>query len=144
MGLSPLAVRLIPRTGRIAGFEILAHILRLHPAGSRLQGVLLTLGVLLAGCLVAGATEVGQYFTTYRSGDPADFLADFLALASGSVLVLIIFLSSKKTTTISCKKTKYYNDLDYREDRLKRFFEKFAILNARLKQECKRLLLYKL
>ena len=68
-------------------------------AGSRLQGVLLTLGVLLAGCLVAGATEVGQYFTTYRSGDPADFLADFLALASGSVLVLIIFLSSKKTTT---------------------------------------------
>ena len=33
--------------------------------------------------------------------------------------------SSKKTTTFSCKKTKYNNDLDYREDRLKRLFEKF-------------------
>ena len=37
---------------------------------------------------VAG-TEIGQSFTTYRSGDPMDFLADFTALASTSVITLL-------------------------------------------------------
>ena len=33
--------------------------------------------------------EIGQSFTTYRSGDPMDFLADFTALASTSVITLL-------------------------------------------------------
>lgn len=41
------------------------------------------------GCAVAAGTEIGQSFTTYRSGDPMDFLADFTALASTSVITLL-------------------------------------------------------
>lgn len=33
--------------------------------------------------------QIGQSFTTYRSGDPMDFLADFTALASTSVITLL-------------------------------------------------------
>jgi len=45
--------------------------------------------VLVVGCAVAAGTEIGQSFTTYRSGDAMDFLADFTALAGASVLTLL-------------------------------------------------------
>ena len=44
------------------------------------------------GCLLASATEIGQAYTTYRSGDPHDFLADGLALAISCIIVLVIDL----------------------------------------------------
>ncbi len=45
--------------------------------------------ILVVGCAVAAGTEIGQSFTTYRSGDPMDFLADFTALAGASALTLL-------------------------------------------------------
>lgn len=47
-------------------------------------------GVFFVGCLIAGATELGQLQTTYRSGDITDFMADVLALALSSLLVFIV------------------------------------------------------
>ena len=44
----------------------------------------------IAGCLVAAATEIGQTFISYRSGDPMDFKADSLALAVSSITALIV------------------------------------------------------
>ncbi len=47
----------------------------------------------IAGCLLAVITEIGQAkLTTYRSGDARDFLADFIALALSSLLILYIDL----------------------------------------------------
>ena len=52
--------------------------------------LLFTLGTFLTGALIAAGTEVGQArLTTYRSGDPKDYLADLLALGISSVLVLV-------------------------------------------------------
>ncbi len=59
------------------------------------QSLLLSLGLFLAGALIAAATELGQRLTPYRSGDPLDFRADLLALAAGALIVLIIDLSKQ-------------------------------------------------
>ena len=48
------------------------------------------------GCLLAGATEIGQGFTQYRSRDPKDFQADGLALAISCLIVLIIDLAKQR------------------------------------------------
>ncbi len=53
--------------------------------------------VLAVGCIVAGATEIGQSFTGYRSCDPADFLADALSLAVAGVLTLACELHLAKS-----------------------------------------------
>lgn len=51
----------------------------------------------LAGCAYAAGTEWVQSRLSYRSGDPADFLADFSALAACSVVILtLIFAKHKK------------------------------------------------
>ena len=51
----------------------------------------------LAGCAFAAGTEYVQArLLPYRTGDPADFMADFIALAVGSVAVLILDLSKQK------------------------------------------------
>lgn len=53
--------------------------------------VLFTLGTFLVGALIAAGTEVGQArLTSYRSGDPKDYLADLLALGISSLIVLTI------------------------------------------------------
>ena len=54
------------------------------------HSLLFTCAVFLCGCLVAGATELGQLQTSYRSGDITDFYADALALALSSLVVLIV------------------------------------------------------
>lgn len=51
-----------------------------------------TLVVFATGCIIAIGTEIGQGLTSYRSADPADFMADGIALAISSILVLIIDL----------------------------------------------------
>lgn len=48
------------------------------------------------GCLVALGTEIGQSFTTYRSGDKMDFLSDMAALAVSSIITLAIDLLKMK------------------------------------------------
>ena len=50
----------------------------------------------LAGCAYAAGTEWVQSRLSYRSGDPADFLADFTALAACSVVILILILAKHK------------------------------------------------
>ena len=51
----------------------------------------------LAGCAFAAGTEYVQArLLPYRTGDPADFKADLLALAVSSVIVLILDLSKQK------------------------------------------------
>ena len=48
----------------------------------------------LGGC--AAFTELVQSRLPYRSGDPADFRADFAALAACSVLILILIFTKHK------------------------------------------------
>jgi len=60
------------------------------------HSLLFCLGVFLLGCIVAAATEIGQSYTQYRSGDPNDFRADILAVAISSIIVLIIDLKKQK------------------------------------------------
>ena len=50
----------------------------------------------LGGGAFAAFTELVQSRLAYRSGDPADFQADALALAAGSVIVLIAILVKHK------------------------------------------------
>ena len=49
-----------------------------------------------AGCLLAAGTELIQSRLSYRSGDPNDFIADFLAIILGSLIVLLIDISKQK------------------------------------------------
>ncbi len=59
--------------------------------------VLWTSVAFLAGCAFAAGTEYVQArLLPYRTGDPADFKADLLALAVSSVIVLILDLSKQK------------------------------------------------
>ena len=57
---------------------------------------LATILVFFLGCLVAAGTEIGQSYTSYRSGDPMDFGADVLSMAISSVLCLICYLIYRK------------------------------------------------
>jgi VanZ family protein len=50
----------------------------------------------LGGCAYAAFTELVQSRLPYRSGDPADFRADFVALAACSVLILILIFTKHK------------------------------------------------
>ena len=47
----------------------------------------------LGGCVFAAFTELVQSRLAYRSGDPADFKADAIALVASSVIVLIVILA---------------------------------------------------
>ena len=60
------------------------------------QAVLKTAAAFLAGCAFAALTEWVQTRLPYRSGDPADFRADALALLAGSALVLLLVLAKKR------------------------------------------------
>ena len=57
---------------------------------------LFIIGAFLTGCVIAAATEVGQYYTGYRSADSLDFFADALAMAICSLLVFILDISKQK------------------------------------------------
>ena len=71
--------------------------LSFHKAGTRtLNTLFFTLGTFLIGCILAGATEIGQSLTTYRSCDINDFRADCLALAIGSIALFIVNIFRKK------------------------------------------------
>lgn len=45
----------------------------------------------IAGCAIAAGTEYGQaLLTSYRSGDPLDFVADFAGLLLGAIATFFI------------------------------------------------------
>ena len=46
----------------------------------------------LCGCAYAAGTELIQSRISYRSGDPADFQADFIALAACTFFILVLIL----------------------------------------------------
>jgi VanZ family protein len=74
-------------------FPILAFLAYDKYTGDRKKVLLFAIVTFVVGCILAAGTELGQaYLTEYRSGDPKDFLADFLALLSGSVIATWIDL----------------------------------------------------
>lgn len=60
------------------------------------HSILLTLGILGLGTLIAAGTEFVQDFIPYRASDALDFLADFLALCISSVITFFIDLNKTK------------------------------------------------
>ena len=54
------------------------------------QSVLWSLGSFLVGGAFAAATELVQSRLPWRSGDPADFKADLIALGAATLLVFLI------------------------------------------------------
>ena len=61
-----------------------------------LNTIFFTLGTFVLGCILAGATEIGQSFTTYRSCDITDFRADSIALAISTLAVFIVNILRNK------------------------------------------------
>jgi len=54
------------------------------------QSIVFCIIAFLVSCLVAGGTEIGQSYTSYRSCDPLDFKADCIAILICSIITLII------------------------------------------------------
>ena len=77
-------------------FPVLAYLAFDRYPGKRGASVLRTAAALLCGCAFAAVTELVQSRLPYRSGDPADFRADFVALAVCSVLILILIFTKHK------------------------------------------------
>ena len=77
-------------------FVFLAYMSFSSMPKKRSQAILLALAALAVGAFIAIATEIGQSFTTYRSGDAWDFVADASGLVLAFIFVLIIILASKR------------------------------------------------
>ena len=75
---------------------VLAYLAFDRYKGKRLPAILWAAVTFLGGCAYAAFTEWVQSYLPYRSGDPADFKADFIALAACSVILLIIILAKHK------------------------------------------------
>ena len=74
-------------------FPILAFLAYDKLTGDAKSVIVFALVTLLIGCLIAAGTELGQaLLTEHRSGDPLDFLADFIALLTGSLIATWIDL----------------------------------------------------
>lgn len=78
-------------------FPILAFLAYDKFTGDRRRVLIFAIVTFLVGCLLAAGTELGQAFLTkHRSGDPMDFLADFLAILTGSAIATWIDLRQLK------------------------------------------------
>ena len=77
-------------------FPLLACLASGGYRGDRWLATFRTVIAFLAGCAFAAATEWIQTWLSYRSGDPADFGADALALLLSSIIVLFIVLSKHR------------------------------------------------
>ena len=74
-------------------FPILAFLAYDKFTGDRRKVLLFALVTFLIGCILAAGTELGQAFLTkHRNGDALDFLADFLAILTGSAIATWIDL----------------------------------------------------
>ena len=77
-------------------FPLLAYLAFNRYREQRWAAVPWAVGALACGCAFAAFTELVQSRLPYRSGDPADFKADFLALAACTVFILVIILLKHK------------------------------------------------
>jgi VanZ family protein len=77
-------------------FPILMGISFHKTSTKSLNTIFFTLGTFVLGCILAGATEIGQSFTTYRSCDITDFRADSIALAISTLAVFIVNILRNK------------------------------------------------
>ena len=75
---------------------LLAYLAFDHYPGKRGTSALRASVAFLGGCAYAAFTELVQSRLPYRSGDPADFRADIVALAACSVLILILIFAKPK------------------------------------------------
>ena len=77
-------------------FPLLAYLAWDRNKGRSWSSVLRAAVALLAGCAVAAFTELVQSRLPWRSGDPADFRADALAVGVGTLVVLFFVLVKPK------------------------------------------------
>ena len=77
-------------------FPLLACLASGGYRGERWQATFHTVIAFLAGCAFAAATEWIQSWLPYRSGDPADYGADALAILLSSIIVLFIVLAKHR------------------------------------------------
>ena len=75
---------------------LLAYLAFDRDPGKRGTSALWASVAFLGGCAYAAFTELVQARLPYRSGDPADFRADIVALAACSVLILILIFAKPK------------------------------------------------
>lgn len=85
-------------------FPILCHLAFAGWTTKTSHTVLSVSVIFLTGAVIAAATEIGQSFTDYRSGDIIDFTADTISLAVSSMIVLLIDLHIKKHQKRICSK----------------------------------------
>ena len=60
------------------------------------QALLLAIGALAAGVIMAIATEIGQSLTSYRSGDSMDFVADAAGLCLAFAVTIVHIFTTKR------------------------------------------------
>ena len=77
-------------------FPVLAYLAFDRYKGKPWHSVLRTALACLAGCAFAVGTELVQSRLPWRSGDPADFRADALAVGLGTLIVLFFVLVKPK------------------------------------------------
>ena len=75
---------------------VLAYLAFDRYRGKRRPALFWTVVAFLGGCAFAAFTEWIQTMLPYRTGDPADFKADVLALVASSVVILAIILLKHK------------------------------------------------
>lgn len=80
-------------------FPILCHLAFADRTSKPRHSVISVSAVFLIGAAIAAATEIGQAFTDYRSGDIHDYIADILSLAISSIIVLLADIHTKKRQT---------------------------------------------
>jgi VanZ family protein len=77
-------------------FPLLTYLAFDRYKGKRWPSLPWAAAAFVCGCAFAAGTELVQTRLSYRSGDPADFKADFLALLVSSLIVLIVILFKHK------------------------------------------------
>ena len=77
-------------------FPLLAYLAFDRYAAKPGRSLLGTAVTFLAGAAFAAFTELVQSRLSYRSGDPADFKADLVAILASSVIVLLVILFKPK------------------------------------------------
>lgn len=80
-------------------FPILCHLTFSGHGGSTRHTIISVAVIFITGGILAAATEIGQSFTNYRSGDILDFAADALSLAISSIVVLTADLLAARRTS---------------------------------------------
>ena len=77
-------------------FPLLAYLAFDRYKGRRGPSLPWVAAAFACGCAFAAGTELVQTRLSYRTGDPADFQADFLALLVSSLIVFIVILFKHK------------------------------------------------